>query len=143
MATYPLPSFHFQVEWGGDRIGFTEASGLKVAKDVIEYREGTDPGYTKMKMPGMNNWGNITFKRGIIPADNNFFEWLNETKMHVPERRDLTVSLLNEEHAPVMTWKIKSCWPVSVDAPTLNSTANEAAIESLELAHEGITIENG
>ena len=143
MATYPLPTFHFQVEWGGSRIGFQEASGLKVAKDVIEYREGVDPGFTKMKMPGLNNWGNITFKRGVIPADNEFFDWLNTTKMHVPDRRDLTVSLLNEDHEPTMVWKIKDCWPVSVDAPTMNSTTNEAAIESLELAHEGITIENG
>ena len=143
MANYPLPSFHFQVEWGGDRIGFTEASGLKTAKEVIDYREGTDPEFTKLKMPGLNNFANITFKRGILPADNQFFDWLNTTKMNVPERRDLTVSLLNENHEPVMTWKIKAAWPVSVDAPSLNATSNEVAIETLELAHEGLTIENG
>ena len=41
MATYPIPKFHFQVEWGGARIGFTEVTGLTIENEVIEYREGT------------------------------------------------------------------------------------------------------
>ena len=40
MATYPIPKFHFRVEWGGVRIGFTEVTGLTVENEVIEYREG-------------------------------------------------------------------------------------------------------
>ena len=50
---YPLPKFHFSVEWGGKRIGFTEASGLDAETEVIEYREGSSPEYSKVKMPGM------------------------------------------------------------------------------------------
>eukprot|EP01035_Chromulina_nebulosa_P051453 gene51453-70053_t len=105
MATYPVPVFHFQVEWGGSRIGFTEASGLTVEVQPIEYREGVSPEYHTTKMPGIPKYSNITLKRGIYKGDNEFFKWLNTVKLNNIERRDITISLLNEEHAPVMVWK--------------------------------------
>lgn len=142
MATYPLPVFHFQVDWNGTNLGFSEVSGLTTEKEMIEYRDGVDPSFTSLKMPGMNKYSNITLKRGVVPADNEFFAWLNSAKMNVPERRDLTISLLNEEHEPVMVWKVTSAWPLKVEGPSLNATGNEAAIETIELCHEGLTIEN-
>ena len=146
MAEYPLPVFHFQVDWGGSKgteVGFAEASGLTIEHQVIEYRDGASKEYSPMKMPGIPKYGNITLKRGVVPSDNDFFNWLNSTKMHKPERRDLTISLLNEEHSPVMTWKAVNAFPVKVEGPGLKSTGNEVAIESIEIAHEGLTIENG
>ena len=53
----------------------------------------------------------------------------------------IVISLLNEEHAPVTTWKVKEAWPCKVEGPTLNSTGNEVAVESIELCHEGLTVE--
>ncbi|HKJ66751.1 MAG TPA: phage tail protein, partial [bacterium] len=53
------------------------------------------------------------------------------------------ISLLNENHEPVMSWKVSNAFPVKIEGPGLNSTGNEAAIETLEIAHEGLTIENG
>ena len=69
MTDYPLPKFHFQVQWGGTRIGFTEISGLDVETEVIEYRDGASPEYSKMKIPGMQKFGNVTMKRGGFGAD--------------------------------------------------------------------------
>ena len=74
MAQYPIPKFHFQVEWGGAKIGFTEVTGLEVSTEVIEYRDGASPEYHKMKMPGMQKFGNITLKRGTFKSDNEFFD---------------------------------------------------------------------
>lgn len=142
MPTYPLPSFHFSVEWGGTRVGFTEVSGLSQEKQVIEYREGASPEYSPTKQPGLAKYGNLTLKRGIIAADNEFAQWLSTVKMHTVERRDLVISLLNENHEPVMVWKIVSAWPVKVEGPGLKSTGNEVAIESIELAHEGLEVQN-
>ncbi len=143
MATYPIPKFHFMVQWGGVRIGFTEVTGLTIENEVIEYREGSSPEYNKVKMPGLHKYGNITLKRGTFSGDNSFFEWLNTVKLNTIERRDLIISLLNENHEPVVTYKVKSAWPVKVTAPDLKSDANEVAIESIELAHEGLVIDNG
>lgn len=142
MANYPLPVFHFQVEWGGKNLAFSEVSGLNSESQVIEYRDGLSPEFNMIKMPGLKKFSNVTLKRGIVPADNDFFDWINTTKMNVPDRRDLIISLLNENHTPVMTWKIKQAWPVKVDGPSLKATGNEVAIESIELAHEGLSVEN-
>ena len=142
MATYPLPKFHFQVEWGGARIGFSEVSGLDVESEVIEYRDGASPEYIKTKMPGMQKFSNITMKRGTFQGDNDFFNWWNTVALNTIERRDVTVSLLNETHEPVVVWTIKNAWPVKVQSTDLKADGNEVAIETIELAHEGLVIQN-
>ena len=138
---YPVSVFHFQVEWGGTRIGFTEVSGLTVELQTIDYREGNALEYQVTKMPGIPQYSNITLKRGIYRADNEFFQWLNTVKLNQIERRQLTISLLNEEHEPIVVWKVKECFPCKVEGPSLNSTSNEVAVESIELCHEGLTVE--
>jgi phage tail-like protein len=141
MATYPLPKFHYQVQWGGSRIGFTEVTGLTIENELIEYREGNSPEYSKIKMPGMRKYSNITLKRGSTKGDNDFYKFINTVTLSKVERRDITISLLNENHEPVIVWKVKNAWPVKLQSADLKSDANEVAIETLELAHEGLTIE--
>ena len=142
MAEYPLPKFHFLVEWGGSKIGFTEVSGLDISTEVIEYREGSSPEYSKIKMPGQRKFSNITLKRGTFKSDNEFYKWFNTVSLNTIERRNLTVSLLNENHEPVVIWKIKNAWPTKVTPTDLKADGNEIALESIELAHEGLTIQN-
>lgn len=142
MAQYPIPKFHFQVEWGGAKIGFTEVTGLEVSHEVIEYRDGASREYHKIKMPGMQKFSNVTLKRGTFQGDNDFYNWWNTVALNTIERRDVTVSLLNENHEPVVVWKIKNAWPVKVQSTDLKADGNEVAIETLELAHEGLTIQN-
>jgi phage tail-like protein len=141
MSNYPLPKFHFQVEWGGTRIGFTEVSGLTTETEVIEYREGANPEYHKTKMPGMQKFGNITLKRGTFNSDNEYYAWWNTVKLNQIERRDMTISLLNENHEPVMVWKVKNAWPSKVQSTDLKADGNEVAIETLEIVHEGLKID--
>ena len=143
MATaYPLVKFHFQVAWSGTEIGFTEVSGLDVETEVVEYRDGSSPEYSKIKMPGMQKFSNITLKRGTFKSDNEFFNWWNTVKLNTIERRDITISLLNEEHEPVVTWKVKNAWPTKIQSTDLKADGNEVAIESMEIVHEGLTIQN-
>jgi phage tail-like protein len=142
MANYPLVKFHFRVEWGGIRIGFTEVSGLDVETEVVEYREGSSPEYSKIKMPGMQKFSNLTLKRGSFKADNDLYNWWNTVKLNTIERRDITISLLNENHEPVITWKVKNAWPTKVHSTELKADGNEVAIESMEIVHEGLTIQN-
>jgi phage tail-like protein len=143
MATYPIPKFHFRVEWGGTNIGFSEVSGLNIENKVIEYRDGISPEYSKIKMPGMREYSNITLKRGTFKGDNDFYKWLNTISLNTVERRDLTISLLNEKHEPVVVWKVTNAFPVKIQSTDLKADGSEVAIEQLDLAHEGLTIENG
>jgi phage tail-like protein len=142
MSEYPLSKFHFQVEWGGSKIGFTEVTGLDITAEVIEYRDGANPEYSKIKMPGQRKFSNITLKRGTFKSDNQFYAWFNTVNLNTIERRNLIISLLNESHEPVVVWKVKNAWPTKVTPTDLKADGNEVAIESLELAHEGLTIQN-
>lgn len=143
MADYPLSKFHFRVEWGGTNIGFTEVSGMTVETEMIEYRQGASPEYHKTRMPGMQKLSNITLKRGTFANDNEFYNWWNTVSLNTIERRDITISLLNEAHEPVVVWKVKNAWPIKVQTTDLKSDANEVAIETMELVHEGLTVQNG
>lgn len=141
MAKYPSLVFHFSVEWGGKSVSFTEVSGLTQEAQVVEYRTGDSNDYNGVKMPGLRKFNNITMKRGISSGDNDFFKWLNTIRLNDVERRTITIKLLNEKHAPVMTWVAQNAFPVKVEGPGLKASGNEVAIESIEIAHEGLTLD--
>ncbi|MEO1032094.1 phage tail protein [Winogradskyella sp.] len=141
-TTYPLPKFHFRVEWGGTRIGFSEVSGLNKEVEVLEYREGSSPEYFKHKMPGMHKLSNITLKRGVFHNDNEFYDWYNTVAMNTVEKRDITISLLNENHEPAIVWKVKDCFIVSLKCTDLKADENANAIDTVEIANHGFTMEH-
>jgi phage tail-like protein len=142
MTDYPQPKFHFQVDWGGARIGFTEVTGLDLETEVIEYREGADPSHSKKTLSGLLKNGKITLKRGVVKHDNDFYKWWNTVALNTVERRDVIVSLLDEAHQPVMVWKVMNAWPSKITSTDLKADGNEIAIETLELAHDGLSIQN-
>lgn len=138
---YPLVTYSFEVDWAGTKIGFTEVSGLDVESDVVEYRHGASPEYSKIKMPGMQKYSNITLKRGSFRGDIEYYEWWNTVKLNTIERRDITIKLLNEEREPVLVWKVRNAWPSKVQSTTLKADGSEVAIETMELVHEGLSIQ--
>lgn len=148
IGDYPLPKFHFRVEWGdGFRIGFTEVSGLDFETEVIEYREGNSKKYNKTKQPGLTKYSNITLKRGTFEGDFDFFtEWQKTyyfqegNKTGSMYRRDINIMLENENHEVIITWKLENAWPSKVQSTDLKADANEVAIETMEIVHEGLTI---
>jgi phage tail-like protein len=143
MANYPKAVFHFQVEWGATSISFTEVSGLSNDADPVEYREGSDSVRHRPKISGISKMSNIILKRGIFKNSQQFSDWQNRIQNNTGERIDMIISLMNETHQVVRTWKVKQAFPVKVEGPGMKSGGNEVAVESVELAHEGIVIEGG
>ena len=94
-------------------------------------------------MPGIKKYSNITMKKGVFAKDNKFWGWFNQIKMNTIKRIPITISLLDEEGAPTMVWKLTNAWPTKISGTDLKSDGNEVAVESIEIAHEGLTIENG
>ena len=143
-AKYPLPKFHFQVDWGGTRIGFTEVSGLSFETEVIEYREGSSPVYNSIKQPGRTKYSNIILKRGVVLHDIEFYQYWIKTMMFNGDkeqfRRDITIKLLNEEHQPVLVWVAHNAWPCKIEFGDLKADSSEVLIETMELTHEGLGI---
>ena len=142
---YPLTTLHFEVSWGDSQntSNFSEVSGLTMETEVVEYRGGADKALAVRKLPGLKKFGNVTLKRGIVPAEagNGLFDWFNTITAGGVSRRDVTVSLLNEERTPVMTWKIKEAFPTKIEGPSLKSTGTDIAVEAVEFACESIAIE--
>lgn len=141
-AQYPLPVFHFVVEWGGTHIGFSEVTGLTGENQAIDYRDGSPLKNSLIKIPGPRKSGNLTLKRGIAKSGNDFLKWLAAAKPNTAERRDLIIRLLNENHKTVTTWKVHNAFPAKVEGPQLKAAGNEVSIESVEIAHEGLELQN-
>jgi len=141
-SVWPLPKFHFQVKWDSEVLSFQEVSGLDIEAQPIEYRHGDSPQFSTLKMPGIRKSSNITMKKGVFKSDNKFWDWFNQIKMNTIKRIPLTISLLDEEGSPTMVWSIANAWPTKISGTDLKSDGNEASIESIEIAHEGVTISN-
>lgn len=138
---YPIPRFHFQVDWGGAKISFSEVTGLDMQVELMEYRHSDSKDFSKIKMPGLKKFSNITLKRGKFEKDFDYNTWIDEiADDRANKRRDVTIRLLNEQHTPVAAWTAARCFPIKVTAPDLKSDANEIAVESIEIAHEGLRL---
>lgn len=137
-----LTGSHFQVEWGGTRIGFQSVSGLEISVDIIEYKDGSSKENTVQKLPGLKKYGNITLSRGVAKSDNEFFEWWNTINLHTVQKRDIVISLLNENHEPVVVWKVRNAFPVKVKWDNLEASDSSVFLEYLVIANEGIVVEN-
>ena len=142
---WPIPKFYFTVNLGsqGSTVSFQEVSGLDTETQPIEYRHGDSKQFSTIKMPGIMKSGNITLKKGIFVKDNNFWKWYDAIKMNTIKRETVTIQLLDEKGSPTMTWTLANAWPTKISGADLKSDANEVAVETLELAHEGLTIKNG
>lgn len=142
-AVWPLPKFYFQVKWDSQVMSFQEISGLDVQSEEIKYRHGDSPEFAVIKMPGMKKVGNVTMKKGVFKSDNKFWDWFNQIKMNTVKRVPVTISLLDETGAPTMVWTLANAWPTKITGTDLKAEGNEAAIETIEIVHEGLTIANG
>jgi phage tail-like protein len=141
-TVWPLPKFYFLVKWGDQQLSFREVSGLTIETTPIEYRAGDSKEFSVIKMPGLIKSGNVTMKKGVFKSDNKFWDWFNQIKLNTIERKAVTISLLDEGGNPTMTWTLKNAFPIKISGTDLKSDGNEAAIESIDVAHEGLTIAN-
>ena len=137
---WPLPRFHFLVKWDSHVMMFQEVSGLDVEAQPIEYRAGDNPVFSTVKMPGIKKHGNVTMKKGVFKADDKFWDWFNQIKMNTIKRVPVTISLLEESGSPTMEWTLANAWPTKITGTDLKAEGNEVAVETIEIAHEGLTI---
>ena len=139
MATYPFVKFRYKVDIKGIGVaGFSEVSGFDASIEVVEYRNGNEKPATPAKLPGLRKYSNVTLKWGATDSK-AVYGWMAAWLEKAGERKDVTVTLLDDEEKELATWTITAAWPVKYTAPEFNSTSNEVAIEQLEIAHEGLT----
>ena len=136
----PFRTFNFRIEIDGLTVGsFRECSGLMADGNSVEYREGTDMARTVRKLIGLQTYGNITLKRGYTP-NRELWTWYTNIVNGQADRRNGTIVLMDESRADVMRWDVENMWIKKIEAPSFNATANEVAMESVEIVHEGLTL---
>ncbi|HEX8561922.1 MAG TPA: phage tail protein [Flavobacterium sp.] len=144
-ATWPMPKFRFEVDLGTALTGlaFQEVSGLDVENQVIEYRHGNSPILSTIKMPGITKYGNVTMKRGIFVNDNIFWHWHASIVNNTLERHTVVIKLLDESGNITMQWKLANAWITKITGTDLKSDGNEVAVDTIEIAHEELIVNNG
>jgi phage tail-like protein len=133
---YPMPVYQFRVQVGGETMSFAEVSGLTVDYEMTTYKESATSGLgpVVMRMPGQIKEVHITLKRGIVQGSAAFlYEWINTTQYNLVEKKDITISLLDELGQPRLTWVAINAFPNKLDMPTFDAKSNDVAIETLAL----------
>jgi phage tail-like protein len=116
--------------------GFSECSGLEMSMTPEDYKEGGNNGAV-LKFPARVTWSNLVLKKGL-GSSTRLWDWHYGFVIGKGKRRDGLVVLLNELHVPNSIWFFRRGLPIKYSAPALNAAQNNVAIESLEIAHEGI-----
>ena len=137
----PYANFNFLVELEGvEAGGFSEVDLPSGEIEVIEYREGADRVSSARKLPGRAKYANVVLKRGVA-GRLELFDWWKSVRDGVLDRRNVAIVLLDEARSPVQRWVLRNAWPAKLDYSRLDGLGNEVAIETLELAHEGLEID--
>jgi phage tail-like protein len=137
----PYRGFNFVLEI--DKVpkgAFSEVGGLTADGDSADYREGSDVQLNVRKLMGLRKYSNLTLKRGYT-QDRALWQWYTNIMNGVADRRNVTIVLMNEARQPVLRWHAENAWINKIEGPSLKASSNDVAMESVELVHEGLTLE--
>jgi phage tail-like protein len=133
----PFGNFNFTLEIDAiDQAAFQECSGFDSTIDVIEHREGGE-NTTLRKLPGLTKYSNIVLKWGMT-NNRDLYDWHRRVVEGEIERKNGSIVLRDRKGGEVARWNFDRAWPAKWDGPDLNAEGNDVAIETLELAHEGV-----
>jgi phage tail-like protein len=136
-SIWPRVKIQFSVDFGFERPWFfSEVSGLSSEAQII-IEEPLFP--RRVRMPGLQRFGNVTLKEGMVANDRILWDLYNQTKMNVFKRRTIVISLLDEAGGSAMAWRLANAFPAKMTVTDMRSDAGETAIEAMEIAHEGMT----
>lgn len=132
---WPVPQLYFSVTIGGlgADLSFQEVTGLDMETEIIADRAGDSTAFST---------GNVTLKRGVCADAKAFWDWYNQVKLDTIKRVAVSIKLMDEMGKPTITWRLANAFPTKIDPSGSETRGNEIAIELLEFAHEGLTLEN-
>lgn len=140
----PYGQFNFLIQIDNvTKAGFSEVSGLTHDTNVMEYREGSDNNHgvnTVRLLPGLIKENRIVLKRGVT-QDASLWNWRLTVLNGQTQRQSGSITLLDEGRNKVMSWSFHDGWPAKWEGPALNGKTSEVAIETLEIAHEGLVLD--
>ena len=138
--TDPYKNYNFLVEIDGiQTAGFSSCNIPESRIEVIEYREGSDLSNSTRKLPGRVKYSNLLLRRGLT-SSLTLWTWYKNVLAGNLDRRTVVVTLLDESRNPIIKWTFINAWPTRYEGPSLQAKGDDVAIESLEIAHEGMEL---
>ena len=113
---------------------------MSFESQVVEYRGGNNKVYPTIKLPGIQKISNVTLKKGLYIGDKSLWKKNNQLNMNTHMIAMMTIILLDETQSVAMSWKLTNAFPVKMNVTDMRSDGDEIAIESMEFAHEGLSI---
>lgn len=140
MIYYPPVGFHFRVEVlglppQGQDVRFTEVSGLSVEMGTEEIAEGGENHFIQ-KFPIRAKYPELVLKRGLL-VNSEVVAWIRKCIHNFDiQPKNIDVTLLNEEHTPLLTWHVINAYPTKWAVSDLNATNNAVVVETLQCAYQ-------
>jgi phage tail-like protein len=135
----PALSIRFDVQVDGVELGsFTGCDGLTAEYEVFEYAEGGNNAFVH-RFPGRVKYGNVTLTRAVDRSSGALAGWFTSLAQEV-QHKTAVVTAFDGNRQPIARWSLTGVWPVKYSGPTLASDGSGAAVESLELAHDGFQL---
>jgi len=141
---YPPVGFHFKVEVldlpaNDFDVRFTEVSGLSVEMATEEVAEGGESRFIQ-KYPVRAKYPELVLKRGLL-RNSAVWDWVRECIEDFQIKpKNINVTLLNENHDPLMTWHVIGAYPTKWAVSDLNAANNAVVIETLQLFYQHFTV---
>ncbi|MBR9831054.1 phage tail protein [Acidiluteibacter ferrifornacis] len=141
-SAWPMPQFRFKVDLATELegVGFQEVYGLDVENQIIDYDKADSHNFSTEKIPGIVKYGTIILKRGVFVNNYAFWMWKKEVTMNKVKRRTILINLLDESGETTMQWQLDQAWPIKITCTDLKSDGDEVAVDTLEIAHNGLTL---
>jgi phage tail-like protein len=147
MRDNPYGAFNYIVALGGAQGdggagsvvgGFSDVSGLGFEVAYSDYRNGNEKVNTVRHVANTFKNDEITLKRGLV-GSTDLFDWLKSVREGTIDRRNVTITLMNEAREAVATFKLINAQIKKWTGPTLAAKGGgEVAMEEVHLVHEGI-----
>jgi phage tail-like protein len=150
----PLPGFNFAVAFAESEqvsgaiaaggvtqtiAGFQEVTGLGSSIEIHDYKEGGRNDSTH-KFATSVNFDNITFKRGVALTP-DLWDWFNQVRRgSFGARRSILIAHLGFDREVALVWYVSRALPAKYTGPSWNAAQSSVAVESIEVAHEGLEL---
>lgn len=135
--TDPLPAFRFEVTIDDMEVAaFSDCSGLQLETEVHDYAEGGSNDSVH-RFPTRTKQVSLSLKRGVV--DRELWDWFAEAAAGRMSLRSGTVAVLDESGGVAAEWDFYDAFPAKWVGPELVAAQSQVAVETFELAHQGLT----
>jgi phage tail-like protein len=138
MTNEVLEDLRFSVEWGGQSISMMRVSSLSRSYAVVAFRDGAQTLTLQHLQPGLQAFAPFLLERRVKAKDLDFQVWMDQVKASPDFRRDLSINVLDAQLVPIISFRVKGCWPSDYEAfAELNANDSGLLVERLTIQNEG------